>query len=70
MLLSAKMTSMMTLRTMTMITAIENMNGIPCGQWAVGVCLEIIHVTPHCLSNTAQCKTNLAKSSFFLSILT
>ena len=58
------MTSMMTLRTMTMITAIQNMNGIPCGQWAVGVCLEIIHVTPHCLSNTAQCKTNLAKSSF------
>ena len=53
-----------------MITAIQNMNGIPCGQWAVGVCLEIIHVTPHCLSNTAQCKTNLAKSSFFLSILT
>ena len=63
------MTSMMTLKTMTMITAIQNMNGIPCGQWAVGVCLEIIHVTPHCLSNTARCKTNLAKSSLFLSIL-
>ena len=61
------MTSMMTLRTVTMITAIQNMNGIPCGQWAVGVCLEIIHVTPHCLSNTARCKTNLAKSPFFLS---
>ena len=57
------------LRTMTMITAIQNMNGIPCGQWAVGVCLEIIHVTPHCLSNTAtRCKTSLAKSPFFLSL--